>query len=154
MVAVGGNAGGKGAAEDLRGVEGGMARIGPSDEDAADGVLRPVEEAALTILEVARVGFEHRRKNGAHHEILDGAVGDRRAVALAVAFGALTVSWLAVFCLADACDHCPIAELNWIESAARNELVFLPWSKRYDGAIGADARIVGHCEKQAVVRAA
>src|SRR5208282_3045853 len=100
MVAVSGNERRRRASGHFRKAELRMAAIASGDDGAAARVEHTMHKAAVPQLKKAGVLMQHRWKDRADHEILDGAVGKGRSVALAVTFSSLAISWFAVLCLA------------------------------------------------------
>src|SRR5208282_2182523 len=96
MIAIGGNASGKRAAENLRIVELLLSGIGASDKDPADGVTGTVGEPAFAGLKEARVLVKYGGKDCAGHKVLDGAVGKSGAEAFPVTLGPLAIAGLAI----------------------------------------------------------
>src|SRR5258708_30270411 len=73
-----------------------LAAVGTSDEEAADGILRPVPGVAGAELEIPRVLMKERGEDGGCHQSADAAVGEGCGVAFAVAFETLAVGRLTV----------------------------------------------------------
>lgn len=76
-----------------------------------------MQESAFARLVKAGILPQQRWKSGARDEILDGAVGKGRPVALAIAGRTLPVSWLAVLRLADASEKAEPRVFNIVERA-------------------------------------
>ncbi len=99
--------------------------IASSHKNSTDGVSRAPSKTAVTGLIKPRILMQHRRENGAHREILDGAIGRRRAIALSIRRPPLSKCRFAVVCLADCRKPPPPRELNRIERPQRHDFEFL-----------------------------
>src|SRR6202167_322960 len=125
--------------------------VAASYDDAAGGVLDAVNEAAGAGREKARILVQHGRKNRAHKEILNRAIGSGSAEARGVAFPALAVTGFGVFSLIDGSDRSIPENLHGIERAPGNNFEFLPRGERNDVAILVNGQEVGQSEKKPVV---
>src|SRR5450755_143082 len=138
MVAVSGDGGCHGGAHHFGEVEFTLPRIASRNNNPAGGIGRSREKAALRLWKKARVLMKNRRKDSANKEILDRAIGRVRSVALAIAFGSLSVAGFAVFGLTDPGERTVPDNLHRIESSAGHNLKFLPGGERNDLAIRVD----------------
>src|ERR1700726_290938 len=92
------------AAEDVRVIRLPALVIALADKRIRDGVQDPRMRAPGSLVKIARILFQDRRKNGAADERAYGQVGIRRAVALSVTFRALSISAESVLRLLNSCD--------------------------------------------------
>src|SRR5260370_40671403 len=125
MVAIRGNARGKGAADDLGKVSLRVPRIASRYDNATHGIAGAVPETSVAGLKEARILTQQRRKHCTRHEVLDRAVGRGSPETLPVSGSTLAIAGLAVFCLADAREESVPGILNIVKRAPRHDLKLL-----------------------------
>ena len=143
-----------GTSEDFGKIELAMPGVRSSYEDAADGIAGAVPESSVAVLEVARILSQNRRQNRAGKKILDGAVSEGRAVTLAIAFGALSVAWFAIFSLADTGKEGIPGELDIVERGAGDDFELLSGGERGYLAGVLERQEIRQSEKQTVLGSA
>ena len=150
MIAVGGDGGSNGGADNLGIIELAVARIGASDEDAGSGVSGAPEPVPLTGLKIARVLAKHGGEDSTDEEVFDDAIGGVGAIAFAIANRALSVTGFAVLQLAKASESGVPDDLNRVEGALRDDLELLSGGKWRNLASIFERQEIGQSKKEAV----
>ena len=121
------------------------------NQHSPHGMFAAPPEAAMPELIVAEILVQNRRKYPAGHEVFNGIVPIRCAVAFRIPLHPLPIAWIAVACLIDPSHKSDENKFERVENSPRRNFKFLPCRQRWNVEGVFQSEEVWHGPKNAIV---